>query len=66
MTSKPTSAVPSEDWAEHIAAWRASKLSRAAYCRGHHLKLHAVRGDIAFDEEPCSTPVMGTIALQRV
>ena len=23
-------------------------------------------GDIAFDEEPCSTPVMGTIALQAV
>ncbi len=23
-------------------------------------------GDIAFDEEPCSTPAMGTIPLQRV
>ena len=26
----------------------------------------SVLGDIAFDEDPCSTPVMGTIALQRV
>lgn len=40
MTSKSPSATAFEDWAKHIAAWRASKLSRAAYCRKHDLKLH--------------------------
>lgn len=40
MTSKSTSSPTPDDWAEHIAAWRASKLSRAAYCREHDLKVH--------------------------
>ena len=40
MTSKSTSASTSDDWAEHIAAWRVSKLLRAASCRGHNLKVH--------------------------
>jgi hypothetical protein len=27
-------------WAEHIGAWRESKLTRAEYCRRHGLKLN--------------------------
>lgn len=42
MTSKSTFATASEDWAKHIAAWRASNLSRAAYCREHDLKVHVL------------------------
>jgi hypothetical protein len=39
MTSNPTSQTP-DAWAEHVAAWRASKLTRAEYCRQHGLKLN--------------------------
>ena len=28
------------DWAEHIARWQASKLTRAEYCRQHNLEFH--------------------------
>ena len=38
MTSHPTSLSP-DAWAEHIATWRESKLTRAEYCRQHGLKL---------------------------
>jgi hypothetical protein len=38
MTSNSTSLSP-DAWAEHISAWRESKLTRAAYCRQHGLKL---------------------------
>lgn len=39
MTSNPTSLSP-EAWAEHVSAWRESKLTRAEYCRQHGLKLN--------------------------
>lgn len=39
MTSNPTSLSP-DAWAEHIGAWRESKLTRAEYCRRHGLKLN--------------------------
>jgi hypothetical protein len=39
MTSNPTSQTP-DAWAEHVAAWRARKLTRAEYCRQHGLKLN--------------------------
>ena len=39
MTSNPTSLSP-DAWAEHISAWRESKLTRAEYCREHGLKLN--------------------------
>jgi hypothetical protein len=39
MTSNPTSLTP-DAWAEHVAAWRTSKLTRAEYCRQHGLKLN--------------------------
>lgn len=39
MTSNPTSLSP-EAWAEHVTAWRKSKLMRAEYCRQHGLKLN--------------------------
>lgn len=38
MSSQPT---PHDNWPEHIATWRASKLTRIEYCRQHDLKLHA-------------------------
>lgn len=38
MSSHPTS---HDNWPEHVAMWRASKLTRAEYCRQHDLKLHA-------------------------
>jgi hypothetical protein len=28
------------NWAEHIAQWRAGKLTRSEYCRQHDLKFH--------------------------
>lgn len=39
MTANPPSLAP-EAWAEHVAAWRESKLTRAEYCRQHGLKLN--------------------------
>lgn len=30
-----------DNWPEHIAQWRASRLTRAEYCRQHDLKFHA-------------------------
>lgn len=39
MTSNPASLSP-DAWAEHIGAWRESKLTRAEYCRQHGLKLN--------------------------
>ncbi|MGV8892862.1 MAG: IS66 family insertion sequence element accessory protein TnpA [Burkholderiaceae bacterium] len=30
----------SDNWPEHIALWRASRLTRAEYCRQHDLKFH--------------------------
>lgn len=39
MTSSPPSQTP-DSWAEHVAAWRESKLTRAEYCRQHGLKLN--------------------------
>ncbi|MDP3843279.1 MAG: hypothetical protein Q8Q81_11925 [Oxalobacteraceae bacterium] len=38
MPSQPT---PHDNWTEHIATWRSSKLTRIEYCRQHDLKLHA-------------------------
>lgn len=38
MSSRPASP---GDWSEHIAQWRASRLTRAEYCRQHDLKFHA-------------------------
>ena len=29
-----------QDWAEHIARWQTSKLTRSEYCRQHKLKFH--------------------------
>ncbi|MES3041512.1 MAG: IS66 family insertion sequence element accessory protein TnpB [Pseudomonadota bacterium] len=40
MTANSASAIQPDTWAEHFAAWRLSKLSRAAYCRQHGLKVH--------------------------
>lgn len=40
MTSNSTSPTSPEEWAEHVAAWRASKLTRAEYCRQHGLRLN--------------------------
>ena len=42
MTSNPTSLSP-DAWAEHVAAWRESKLTRAEYCRQHGLRLNLFR-----------------------
>ncbi len=39
MTANPPSLTP-DAWAEHVAAWRKSKLTRAEYCRQHDLKLN--------------------------
>ena len=39
MTPYPTP-LSSAAWAEHIAAWRKSKLTRAEYCRQQDLKLN--------------------------
>lgn len=41
MTPNSPSDISPDTWNEHIAAWRISKLSRAAYCRQHGLKVHA-------------------------
>ena len=41
MTPKSPSNISPDTWNEHIAAWRISKFSRAAYCRQHGLKVHA-------------------------
>ncbi|MDP3670576.1 MAG: hypothetical protein Q8R69_12900 [Telluria sp.] len=41
MTSNSTFAISPDTWDEHIAAWRVSELSRAAYRRQHGLKVHA-------------------------
>ncbi len=41
MTSQSTSAISPDAWADHIAAWRLSNLTRTAYCRQHGLKVHA-------------------------
>lgn len=38
MPSQPTQ---HDDWPEHIATWRSSKLTRIEHCRQHDLKLHA-------------------------
>lgn len=36
----PSPPVSHDNWPEHIVMWRASKLTRAEYCRQHDLKLH--------------------------
>jgi len=40
MTSNQTSASSQDEWSEHVAAWRASDVTRAEYCRQHGLKLN--------------------------
>jgi hypothetical protein len=39
MTSIPSS-LPPDAWADHITAWRESKLTRSEYCRQRGLKLN--------------------------
>lgn len=41
MPSNQTSPASHDAWPEHIAAWRAGKLTRIEYCRQHDLKLNA-------------------------
>ena len=41
MPSNQTSPTSRDEWSDHIAMWRSSKLTRAEYCRQHDLKLHA-------------------------
>lgn len=40
MPSNQTSPTSRDEWSDHIAMWRSSKLTRAEYCRQHDLKLH--------------------------
>lgn len=40
MPSNQTPPTSRDEWSEHIAMWRASKLTRAEYCRVHQLKLN--------------------------
>lgn len=37
----PSQSTQHDNWPEHIATWRSSKLTRIEYCRQHDLKLHA-------------------------
>ena len=41
MSPNQTSPISHDAWSEHIATWRASKLTRIAYCQQHNLKLNA-------------------------
>ena len=40
MPSIQTPPSPHAEWSNHIAMWRASKLTRAEYCQQHDLKLN--------------------------
>ena len=40
MLSNQTSPASYDAWSEHIAMWRASKLTRVEYCQQHDLKLN--------------------------
>jgi hypothetical protein len=40
MPSNQTSPASHDEWSEHIVMWRTSKLTRAAYCQQHDLKLN--------------------------
>ena len=39
MPSNQTNPASHDAWSEHIAMWRASKLTRVEYCQQHDLKL---------------------------
>ena len=39
MPSNQTSPATHDEWSEHIAMWRAGKLTRVEYCQQHDLKL---------------------------
>lgn len=39
MPSNQTTPASHDAWSEHIAMWRASKLTRVEYCQQHDLKL---------------------------
>ena len=41
MPSNQTSPTSRDEWSEHIAMWRAGKLTRSEYCQQHDLKLNA-------------------------
>lgn len=41
MPSNQTSPASRDEWSEHIAMWRASKLTRIEYCQQQDLKLNA-------------------------
>lgn len=45
------------DWSEHIARWRASKLTRVEYCKQHDLKFHAFVYQIKSRQQTQVTPV---------
>ena len=57
MTPKSTSDISPDTWDEHIAAWRISKLSRAAYCRQHGLKVHAFLYRISHQRSATTSPL---------
>lgn len=40
MPSNQAPSISRDAWSEHIAKWKASKLTRAEYCRQHDLKLN--------------------------
>ena len=40
MPSNQTFPTSHDEWSNHVAMWRASKLTRAQYCRQHDLKLN--------------------------
>lgn len=46
MTSNQPSPISRDEWREHVAAWRASKLTQAEYFRQHELKLNVFRNQI--------------------
>ncbi len=41
MPSNPTAQTSHDHWSDHIALWRASKLTRIEYCRQHDLQLNS-------------------------
>ena len=53
------------DWAEHIARWQASKLTRAEYCKQHNLKFNLFLYQLKRHRQKVGSPVASVPATNQ-